>query len=489
MRRRHLLTLLQSPHLSILAAFGCTSIVNYGFGLVAGWLLLPGDFGLLAFAQTLLLIAGLILTSGFARALTAELARPDGGDHAAQTRGAVAANLALSVVLGLLVVLLYALGPLRGGLESNANITLIAVTLPLIAYNAIAVAAAIGVKRFRTAALITVVEVIAKATVGVALVLTGHGVTGAIAGFFVGAVAAAVPGTLALRHLLLGRPLRAFEPPSLGAAGSMFGAILGQALLLNLDIVAVKLSSGGNRAVVGQYQASSILANTPYYLVAALLSILFTRLVPLRSLAATRATVGGALRLALVLVAPLELILAAEPGAALWVFFPHAYGGGASLLRLLALGNYLIIPVIILSTAFQATGRASVPARILLLTTAAEAVAQVLVTPIWRADGAAILFLIATLSALCAEARTYCHALDKPVAWRALRWLGTYVVAVLTGTTIGAIALIASGNVALAVTVGILMYLVFALLLNLLRLPTHAFPPLWAGRRGWQRGG
>ncbi len=62
-----------SPRLVMLGSFASLSLIYYGFGLVAGWLLVPGEFGLLAFTQTILLIGGLVLNSGFPWTLTAAL--------------------------------------------------------------------------------------------------------------------------------------------------------------------------------------------------------------------------------------------------------------------------------------------------------------------------------------------------------------------------------------------------------------------------------
>src|SRR5215203_7555560 len=102
--------LVAAPRFMMLASFGGTSVLNYAFGLILGWLLLPGDFGWLAFAQTMLLVAGMVLQSGFSLALTRAVANSGGDRRDALVRGALVANLAFATVMGATVATLYVLG-------------------------------------------------------------------------------------------------------------------------------------------------------------------------------------------------------------------------------------------------------------------------------------------------------------------------------------------------------------------------------------------
>src|SRR5215217_5032067 len=109
--------LVAAPRFMMLASFGGTSVLNYAFGLFMGWLLLPGDFGWLAFAQTILLVAGLVLQSGFSLALARAVAN-ESGKMDSLVRGALVANLALGSAMGVAILALYVFGPLRAGLET-----------------------------------------------------------------------------------------------------------------------------------------------------------------------------------------------------------------------------------------------------------------------------------------------------------------------------------------------------------------------------------
>ncbi len=457
----------------MLASFASISVVNYAFSLIMGWLLIPGDFGLLAFAQTLLLIAGLALNSGFSWSLAAALARHDTSRRAALIRGAMAANALLALGISGAIVGLFALGPLRAGLETATVTALVALTVPLLSYSSIVRAAAQGVERFGVMAFNQAVEVIAKAAAGLLLVEAGFGAAGAVAGFLIGALVAALCGLWVLR-LLDGRLWGAVELPHLRAAGGMFGALLGLALLLNLDVVAVKLFAGANRAVTGQYQAATILANTPYYLVAAMMPILFTRLTRTAEVAETRATVVEALRLTLLFLLPIEFALVAAPDLALGRLFPHTYVVAAPLLRLLALGNCAVILTVILSTTFQAIGRAVIPARALLATTTVEALFLRLLVPTWHAAGAATLFCVAATTTLVALGFVYARDLGFDAAQHSANWLLRYLGVLSVATALGAVARAMGAGVVPAVGGAGLCFASGVVLLRLLPLPELA---------------
>jgi O-antigen/teichoic acid export membrane protein len=98
----------------------------------------PGDFGWLAFAQTILLVAGLVLQSGFSWSLARAVANAGVARRATLARGALLANLALATGLGAAVLALFALGPLRPGLETGTVAAIVAFSFPFISLAATA---------------------------------------------------------------------------------------------------------------------------------------------------------------------------------------------------------------------------------------------------------------------------------------------------------------------------------------------------------------
>ena len=465
----------------MLGAFTGTSLVNYGFGLAAGWLLQPGDFGLLAFAQTLLLICGLILNSGFAWSLTRSLASVAPSRHSALTRGAIVQNLGLASALSAALAAMFVLGPLHAGLEDLRVLLIVVATLPFIALVASVNSAAQGLGHFSAAAVLQLIEVVGKAAAGLVLVHLGFGVVGAISGFLIGAMLATGVGIWLLTHVL-GISLRGnVEYLPARGTGALFGALLAQAILLNQDVLAMKLYSGNNRALTGEYQAAIVLANAPFYLASALLPLLFTELAGLQGRGNSEPIVGRWLGMTLLLLLPMELVLVLAPNWAIQEVFPHAYRSGASALRLLALGNCAVILCATFSTAFQAIGLAAVPARIVLVVIVCEALALRIAVPLWQGQGAATLFLAAGTSALLGLGIVYVKKVEIERRWRAFRWLARYFLTIAVGACTFDLATHCGANTAAALAVCAIAY---AILLRVLRLVTMELP---CGRHGRYR--
>jgi O-antigen/teichoic acid export membrane protein len=452
-------------------SFAGTSLVNYIFGLAAGWLLMPGDFGLLAFAQTILLICGLILNSGFSWSLALALTGVDRTRQAALVRGASIANLLLACATSGLIFLLFGLGPLRLGLESWSITGVIGLSLPFISLIATARGALQGMGQLKLLALLLISETVAKTLSGVCLILLGLGATGAIAGFLIGAAVASTLGIVLLMRLLHAGLVGAVARPNLKSSGEMFGALLGMALLLNLDIVALKLFSGADRSTVGYYQAAIILANTPYYLANAMIPVLFAKVARLQDIERTEGVISEAIQIILVLLLPVEAALILAPEFFLSLLFPQEYMAGAAVLRLLALGNSALMLVVIVSVSFQATENARISARILLATVTVELIALYAFVPQWHGIGAASIFAVATTSALIVLGVRYLRRLKTPNAHRIFGWLAKYLLAGAVGSAVLVVIQLMSFGILLALVLSAFAYVLSALALGLLHLP------------------
>lgn len=450
----------------MLASFGGTSVLNYGFSLIMGWLLLPGDFGWLAFAQAVILVAGLVLQQGVTWSLARAVANADRPTQGALVRGALLANLAIALTLGAAVALLFAAGPLRSGLETASVAAIVALCFLFIALAATARGYAQGSERFGLVAGLQVTEIMCKVLAGTTLVLLGFGAPGAIVGFLIGGISATTLGFYYLYRS--GVSLRgSVELPRIRLAAPMFIALFGLSLLLNLDLVALKLFAP-DRALVGYYQAGLVLANAPYYLVTVgFIQVLFIRLARLDNLTATREAVGEALGLIVTLVLPIEVVMMIMPEQTLLALFPNSYAPGASALRLLALGNALLILVAILSATFQAVGRARVPALVLLTTVAVESLVLRVVVPYREAIGAASVFVTAAAFVLFVLGTIYLLETGVGTIRRAAAWLSKYASAVGAGVAAGFVMLSLSQNSNLSLLTGGACYVAAAFALRL----------------------
>lgn len=456
------------PRFVMLASFGGTSVLNYGFSLIMGWLLLPGDFGWLAFAQAVILVAGLVLQQGFTWSLARAVANAEGGDRGPLVRGALVANLVLAVSMGTVVAGLFAAGPLRSGLETGAVASIVALSFLFISLAATARGCAQGSERFGMVAALQVTEILCKVLAGTTLVLLGFGATGAIAGFLIGGLAATALGVYFLVYKLDVRPTGKIELPAIRLAGPMFVALLGLSLLLNLDLVALKLFTE-ERTPVGYYQAGLVLANAPYYLVTvSFVQVLFVRLARLGNLPETRRAVGEALGLVATLVLPIEVVLMIVPEQALLALFPDAYASGASALRLLAVGNALLILAAVLSAAFQAVGRGRVPALVFVAVVLPECLMLWRVVPTNGITGAAAVFATTAAVAFLALGTLYLREAGLDVLRHTAGWLFRYAAAVVVGVAVGSITFGLGLGTNPAVLLGGGCYLVSLLLLRLL---------------------
>lgn len=464
------------PRFIMVGAFANTSVINYAFGLVTGWLLLPGDFGLLAFAQTIILIAGLLLNSGVSTALAESLVHSDKSRHASLIRGAFLANLLIALLLSLVIELFFAVGLLQQGFETSGISWLVIGTFPLLSFVAVAKAAFQGTGRFAALAFMQVVEVLGKFAAGIAFILGGLQAAGAIAGFIVGALIATMTGLALLRQENSIFPWGRVEWLSWKAAGGMFGGLLGLALLLNMDILALKLLTPTNRAVTGQYQAGIILANTPYFLASALCPILFTQAAHLKKLNLTGPAVGEIMRLVALFLIPIEAVLLFEPARIMALFFPPAYLEGAATLSILALANSAVILVAVFTTVFQAVGRARIPAFILLVASMIEALAHLVIVPRWGAAGAASVFLAIALVDMLLLGGIYLNILKDFHPVSIIKWLLKFSLA-LGCSLFGALNATAfSNNVFIGLICGGCIYLGLCLGLKLINLELLPLP-------------
>jgi O-antigen/teichoic acid export membrane protein len=411
----------------MLGTFGTTSVLNYGFALLMGWLLSPGDFGWLAFSQALLLVAGIVLQSGLVWSLTRAVANTTGDEQDSYVRGTMAANLILATLMGLAVAALFEAGPLRSGLESWVAAVLVVLAFPLMSIAATARGCAQGHERFGMVASLGLTEMTCKFVAGAGLVLAGLGVPGAIGGFVVGALASAGIGVYHLRRGIGTSFWGRLRLPDRRNFLPMFATLLCLPLMLSIDLVALKLL-GDNRELAGYYQAALILSNAPYYLVmSAFAPVLFVQLARTEGVPHTHSGVAETLGLTAALVLPLEAICAVIPRTSILTFFPDSYAAGASALRLLAFGNTALIVAAILATAFQAAGRAKFPALTLAAILAVESVALWITVPRWEIAAAATVFTAAAGCALLVLGFRYASEIGLPFLLRASPWLLRYV--------------------------------------------------------------
>jgi O-antigen/teichoic acid export membrane protein len=413
------------PRLLLTASFATTSALNYAFGIALAWVLVPADFGWLAFVQTTLLVCGWVLQTG----LPWHLARQSAAERGPTddlARGVLIANVGVALALGAGLLASYATGVTDGPFHTAGTVAATAVTLPFVAIAAVGRGAAQGQGRFGVMALVQASEVALRVGFGALVALLGGSVAAITCGFAGAAVlAAGLAVVLALPHSR-GR----IRWPHLNAVAPTFGGLLGVSLLLTLDLVALAVVRG-HSDVVGYYQGCLVLANAPFYLVSsAFVPVLLTAAARAGSLALAGPAVARTLRLALLIAVPLELVLLIFPTQALTLAFPAQYATLAPALRILALGNALLLVVSILVATFQAVGAPGIGARTVLTTVAMEPVVLAVTVPRGGAVAAAATFTVAAAATLVRLVARYARLVS---AWRApglASWCARYATGI-----------------------------------------------------------
>ncbi|MFQ5576182.1 MAG: oligosaccharide flippase family protein [Anaerolineae bacterium] len=382
----------------LIISFIITALLNYVFGVTLSWFFTPAQFGLLGVAQSLLLVLALIVGSGFAWTAAHDVAAEGVTPRTRRRfRAAWLANVALGVFLAAALWLAYATGRLPLGPGYRAVIPLVGFTTVVLAARSVLNGAARGLYRFGPIAVNLSGEVVIKVGVGLALVAAGMGVAGVMAGFAVGALAALAHSLWMVWSARLWRGAGRFDGAVLSATAPLFLGMLGPVLMLNFDLLGLKLlaPAGQGDELAGYYQAAVILARTPVFIAQSLTLVLFSYAAGAASRAkkpgpdGTSGYVLTVVRAWGIFLLPGGLALMLAPQAALALFFPPHYQAAAPTLRISAAGGVLLALVTLLNGVFQAGTSRRRPALAAGLAMVAQAAALVTLVPRLGAAGAA----------------------------------------------------------------------------------------------------
>jgi O-antigen/teichoic acid export membrane protein len=190
----------------------------------------------------------------------------------------------------------------------------------------------------------------------------------------------------------------------------------------------------------------------------------------------TRESVGETIATALIFIVPLEFVLFTAPVFSLTSVFPSSYAPGSTALRFLAIGNALLIIGAILSAAFQAVGRARVPAHTFLTVTLVEAFILAYTVPHFGIVGAAATFASASVAQVVILVLMYIRSTGLDTLTYGLRWAFRYGLGVGFAFSVG-FALATSVPLLLAVVVALAIYALAMIGLKLI--PPAYSPQRW----------
>lgn len=385
-----------------------TSILNYVFGVTLSWFFLPAQFGVLGVAQSLLLLVSLAVGSGFAWTAAHDIASEGVTERTRRRfRAALLANSFLGLVLSIGLWLAYLSGWLPLGPEYASIVPLVGLTTFILAVRAVVAGAARGLYHFGPVAINLFGEVVVKLISGILLVKLGLGVSGVMLAFALGAFASLLHALWIIRSGGFWQGRGWFDGQMWLVTGPLFLGMLGTALMLNLDVLGLKLlaPSGQGDTLAGLYQAAVILARTPVFIAQALTLVLFSyaaggrRTSLQQGVAMNDQALAGYLITAIKawvrLLLPASLVMVLAPHAILELFFPSSYSNAALALQIAAMGCLVLALSTLLTGVFQGSGQRIVPALSAAVAVGAQVITQLMLTRYYGALGAAISLIVA----------------------------------------------------------------------------------------------
>jgi O-antigen/teichoic acid export membrane protein len=427
----------------LVARFAAAAMLNYAFGIGLAWLLVPSKFGIASAVQNVFLLAAGLLTAGLPWALAVRIAQTHGDQQAAKPefRAALITNLGLGLLLGAAFMgaqlSVLQLVPTR----SLALNLIVAAEMPVLAVNSTLAGAAQGSRRFGGLGAMQGGEILVKCVAAVFLVAVLHaGPTGVALSFLLGTLGSVLIGVWTNKGLLPGRgPLASLS--FLADSGSIWFASASITFLITADLLGLEVvgkAAGVTAAVLGGYQACSLLARASFYVSNALADAVFPFIAHSESRREKHRWFLAAARWVPLLIVPIQVGLLIAPGPVLRLFLPHHYSAAHALLRVLAAGTLGALMADMLMKSLFAMGFGRQIGRRMPIAVMVEMTCLITLVPGYGALGAAYAYLIASYASVMVLVPVYLKAFQ--VRLPSLRQLAAYATGLAPTTVMFALA-------------------------------------------------
>lgn len=394
--------------LLMMLVFVIGAILNYTYNVAMGWLLSPDQYGILGVATSFLAILSLFANSAFPLTVTKFLS--EGNDDREKHRvfkSSLVGNFGLALLVSFFFYALYASGILRLESMYKPFVLLIILTLIFSSIGGVYTSALQGMFRFKKYGLIGITTTFIKLISAVFLVLIGLGVTGAFFGFIAGAIAGLLLASVFTSDFKYWKTKGWVYRKIYPLAFPMFFGTFFMTLLMNLDLLGVKFLSEQvlSDTLTGYYRSALILAELPVFVIGALMSAMFPYIS--RYSSDNHNYSDKTLKYAILLICPLSIVLFVIPSSMIALVFPPSYAAASDALGILAMGMFFFVIITALVGIFQAMHRPKVPAIILMLSIAVDAIALIFLVPGYGILGAAASTTIACAAGLVGLAGVY----------------------------------------------------------------------------------
>ena len=387
----------------LVARFAAGALLNYAFGLGLAWLLVPERFGVVSAVQNVLLLAAGLLNAGLPWALAIRVAKAHGDHEAAKPefRTALIANLGLGMVLAAAFLATQLAGPRLVPTGSTVLDLIVAAEIVMLSINGTLGGVAQGSGRFGGLGAMQGGEILLKCAAAAVLVAgLQAGPTGVALSFLLGTAGSVLIGLRTCRGLLPGRgPLASLS--FLADSGSTWFASASMTFLITADLLGLEVAgraAGVTVAVLGGYQACSLLARASFYVSDALADAVFPFIARSASVREKHRWFLTAARWVPLLIIPIQAALFAAPGPVLRLLLPHQYSTPAAyaLLRVLAAGTLAALMTDMLVKSLFAADRGRQAGRLMPITAMTEVAGLIVLVPRYGALGAAYSYLLAS---------------------------------------------------------------------------------------------
>lgn len=379
-------------------AFIGTALLNYLYAAAMAWLLPVQQYGVLGLAQAWIMIAATLLGSGFPVSVSRAVAsQTSTSDMHRSIKTALIGNIAIACGFSIVLVAVARFTNLGFGTSTHIIFSLLLVEVFWLALTCVWTGMLQGLLQFGPLALARLVEIGIKVLVGVAFVMAGFGVTGAVTAWVLGTALSFCIYVWSARHLTF------WKERSWGNGTSYRGSLMillglsALTIITQIDVLGLKILSPAREAdtLVGYYQAASMLPRVLLLLAGTFASVLFPYITAGTDHKSAN-FVSQALKYVLLLVLPAHYVLITMPEAIITLIFPHNYIVAAEALRWTAGSSALLAIATILTTTFHARGRVYMPAIVLPLAVSVQMIASWLLVPTYGIVGAGVALFMAS---------------------------------------------------------------------------------------------
>lgn len=346
--------------IALMVAQAIVLLFGYATHVLIGRFLGPAQYGIYGVVLSLQTIFGLVLTLGVPSAVSKFVAQDN--DHAKEILfSALKIQLVISILLS---IFLACIAPLIAyGLHDTTLVTYIlfvAVIIFLQAFYPIYVQFLSGMHFFNRQALITSIYAIAKLA-GALLLLYFFSLYGALAGFAIGGIIAAILGWYWTKDVPVHTGYQMHVRSFLSFAGTYAVILVGLQILMSQDLFMVKAILKDDVAA-GYYNAAVTLSRISYMLLQGLSFVLLPSVAALTRPGASHDKavefIKDTLRYLIILIVPSVALASATSKGLITLFFSSKYIAAAPVLSILMVGLGCLSFYLLLTNIVAGAGRA-----------------------------------------------------------------------------------------------------------------------------------